>query len=130
MSCIFPIFTQMCLSKEEVFNIVKEQNGYIIGDETLSKGVITKGEATIWIYYRGTDIELELNTLEKVKKLYDIEINTEVAVSIGHGENSEKLAADFCIQFLKVFPKSIVEYGGFLGMNELKKWHDAPIIEY
>jgi len=130
MSCVFPIYTEECLSKENVFNFVKELKGQIGQIGEFSQGVITKDKATIWIYYRGSDIKSEVSTIEQVKKLFDIDINTEVAVEIGHGDYSEKLAANFCINFLELYPKSIVRYGGFLRLNEVKKWYDAPIIEY
>lgn len=124
------IYTEEYLLKEEVFNLVKELNGQIGQIGEFSQGVITKDAATIWIYYRGSVVKSKINIVEQVKAKFNIDANTEVSVNIGHDNYSEKLAANFCIQFLEKYPKSIVNYREFLGVNELKKLYDAPVIEY
>lgn len=130
MSCVLSIYTEECLPEEEVFNLVKDLNGEIGQIGELSQGVITKDESTIWIYYRGSNIRSKLELVEQLKKNLNIHANTEVVIDLGHGDYSEKLAADFGINFLSKYPNSIVNYGGFLGLNELKRLYETPIIKY
>ncbi|WP_160680876.1 hypothetical protein [Clostridium sp. C8-1-8] len=131
MSRVYSIYTEELLSMDTVLNLVKELGGGIGQVEGFKQGIIAEGNAAIWIYYRGASIRSELGKVEEVKKLYDINVNTEIAVDIGHDDYSDKLAASFCMDFLERYPKSIVYTGlRFIGMTELKDWYDAPIIEY
>lgn len=124
------IYAEEYLQREDIFDLVKELNGQIGQIGEFSQGVITKDAATIWIYYRGSAVKSKVNIVEQVKTKFNIDVNTEVSVDIGHDDYSEKLAANFCIKFLEKYPKSIVSYGNFLGMNELKKLYDSQVIEY
>lgn len=130
MSCMMNIYTESKLLEKDIIEFVKTLGGYILNLGNFNKGVITKDDATIWIYYRGDNIKQEKNIISKIQNEFDIDVNTEIALEIGHADYSEKLALEFCIKFIGKYPKSVVNYGEYIRMNKLRKLYEAPIIDY
>lgn len=123
MSKMISILATNDISQKNLFDLIESIGGQVSSISNYTQGVIQSGEKTIWIYYRGKDLNLDNEELEEIKeKLNGIPPKVSIAVEISSEEGSTNLAIEFCAKFATQYPGCIFDdsYGNFLSIAQLK----------
>lgn len=90
------------VSSEEVNNVIIEFGGSI----DKYQGVIQKGEATLWLYYRDGDLGFDPDEIEQIQDKLKIDPINVIAIELDSGIRSKRLSVNFSKFFKEKYPKS------------------------
>lgn len=109
------------VTKEDTVKITKELKGELTEVGNFEQGVIQRGEATVWIYYRGADTNLDEDEIQDIKQTYSFIPKTSVTVEISREDGSKELAIDFCKKFISHYQDAIVDdaHGNYFTINSI-----------
>jgi hypothetical protein len=118
---IISILTKDSVTKEDTVKIIKKLKGELTTDGNFEQGVIQQGEATVWIYYRGVDMNLDEDENQEINKMYSFIPTTSTAIEISSEDGSKELAIEFCKKFISHFQDAIVDdsHGKYLTINSI-----------
>ena len=123
MARVISIISNDFISKQQVFKFIESVNGTISTISKLTQGVIQDGEKTLWIYYRGEEINLDSEELAEIKEKFNMIPKISIGIEISSEEGSKELAIDFCSKFLRQYPNCIIDdsYGNFFTIEQIEK---------
>lgn len=125
MSRILTLVTNTYISKEAFYQYVVKSGGSKHElSENFSQGILKKGDACVWLYYRGEKHNFDDEELALLEAKYSISPETSVGVDLSNGKGSLKLALLFCRNFMEDFPDAALEdsYRNYFSLEELENF--------
>lgn len=130
MATCFSMYKKKFISIRQTLEFVKSFGGYVVNDEDKYEdipddaiGIVEKGDAIIWVYYRSDLSEFNEGIL-LFNNVFGTNAEAIITVEHGKGKGTDKLARDFYLAFIKKYPDTYVlgRQDKFFDFNALSKF--------